>query len=175
MIRGEDHKTRRVKHRDSEIPNEYAKNEIQFCDRKFYVDRRAYITDQDACLLVREVCKIIESLSDNPVVIDVGCGSGAIGLSIAMASKRIKHLLLTDISKVALQVAKVNCTRFSVAGNLVVPTTFWESDLLKSIPDDVKYNNSYINLKDEHLILVCAPPYGSVKDVGFYSEELRKN
>ena len=92
----------------NDIPNEYITNEVLFCGFRFYVDGRAYISDKNAELLAQEGIKITKHSHTNPVVIDVGCGCGSIGLAIALLNKNIKHLLLTDISKSAIEVARIN-------------------------------------------------------------------
>lgn len=156
------------------MPNEYIRNEVLFCGFKFYVDNRTYISDTDAELLAQEGIKITKNSHANPVVIDVGCGCGSIGLTIALLNKKVKHLLLTDISKSAIEVARINYKQLHSEKNLLISTTFLESDLLKSIPDNIKYNNSSINLRNEYIVVVCSPPYGSIKDTKFYSQNLKK-
>jgi release factor glutamine methyltransferase len=88
------------------------------------------------------------------IMIDVGCGSGCIGLSLAheVADSQIT---LIDISTAALQVAYVNRDTLQNANMLQGEVSIIQSDLL----------TTYIeSLKDKHLsrtvdLLVSNPPY----------------
>ena len=72
-----------------------------------------------------EWLKIISSkLSSEQTVLDVGCGSGLIGLYIA---SRVNQVVLSDISKKALRVAKQNAEN-----NQISNTKFFQSDLLQN-------------------------------------------
>ena len=73
-------------------------------------------------------------------ILDLGCGSGAIGLTLKSILKD-SEVTLTDISKEALEVAKLN------ANNLNLDVTFIESDWFSNVKLE-KYD-----------IIVSNPPY----------------
>ena len=62
-------------------------------------------------------------------VVDVGTGSGCIGIALAKNISDLK-LLLTDISSEALEVAKVNAEKYSLLNRL----EFLQADLLNEVP-----------------------------------------
>jgi release factor glutamine methyltransferase len=76
-------------------------------------------------------------------IADVGTGSGAIGITLAMHVPGA-YLLATDISFPALQVAKRNADKFDVAGRI----DFVQCDLLPPHPDPLP--------TDLHFDLICA-------------------
>jgi release factor glutamine methyltransferase len=85
-------------------PLAYIFNLVNFYGRDFYVDKRVLIPRPETEGLV----DFILSLGlHEPIIIDVGTGSGAIGLSLARLVPSAK-LNLLDISEDALDVAKLN-------------------------------------------------------------------
>lgn len=75
-------------------------------------------------------------------VVDVGCGSGAIALSLAQEEKRV-HVSLSDISPAALAIAKENAEQYGVRAD------FYCGDMLHPLQESGKKWN----------ILVSNPPY----------------
>lgn len=68
----------------------------------------------------------------NPLVVDVGCGSGAIAVSLAVFAPQA-CCWAADISPAALDVARKNATRHGVADRVA----FLEGDLLVPFPENV--------------------------------------
>jgi len=90
--------------------------------------------------------KAIAWVQESPVrrtVADIGTGSGAIAVSIA-ANIPDTHILATDISHAALEVARKNAQKFNVADRI----DFIECDILPQHPDPFP--------TESHFDLMCA-------------------
>lgn len=94
-----------VKLRISGIPLQHVIGEWDFYGRTFRVDSRALIPRPETELLVEFICAT--KLPDSPLILDVGTGSGVIGLSLALELPNSK-VLGTDISQHAISLAEEN-------------------------------------------------------------------
>ena len=92
-------------------PIAYIIGSKEFYGRTFYVDERVLIPRPDTEILVETVLKAIEDgvVSSEDPIIDVGTGSGAVG--ITLAAELDCMVLLSDISCDALDVARINSRR----------------------------------------------------------------
>jgi len=92
-------------------PIAYIIGSKEFYGRSFYVDERVLIPRPDTEILVETVLKAIEDgvVSSEDPIIDVGTGSGAVG--ITLAAELDCMVLLSDISCDALDVARINSRR----------------------------------------------------------------
>lgn len=121
-------------------PLQYAIGNVNFFGNKFIVNENVLIPRFETEELVDYTIKYAKEFFDEPVdIIDLGTGSGAIGLSLE------KNLLtnsvdLIDISKEALEVAKVNRDNLGLSANLI------ESDMWKNVTE--KYD-----------VIISNPPY----------------
>ncbi len=121
-------------------PLQYVIGNVNFYGYQFMVDERVLIPRFETEQLVEEVCKYIENSPKKDLkVLDIGCGSGVIGLTLKKKFPQISVDLL-DISKDALEVAKEN------ANKLGLEVKFIESDLFSKVSD--RYD-----------IIVSNPPY----------------
>jgi len=119
---------------------QYIVGNVDFYGYILDVNKNVLIPRRETEELVEEVIKRSKKF-DNPVVIDVGTGSGAIAIGL---SKELNcHIYASDISKKALEVAKKNSIKNS--SNV----TFFEGDMLKPYIER--------NLKVD--IIVSNPPY----------------
>lgn len=108
--------TRCVSHLDAMVarirtgePLQYVLGHWSFRELDLMVDPRVLIPRPETELIVDYVLKHIRDLNRRPVVVDMGTGSGAIGLSVAMEMPRdAVDVLLTDVSEDALSVARAN-------------------------------------------------------------------
>lgn len=115
---------RRAKHE----PLAYILGHQEFYGLDFVVDRRVLIPRPETELLVERALDILEHATWlEPTVADIGTGSGAIVISIASRVARGRFIAV-DISHEALDVARLNAERLSVAnrvdfreGNLAEP------------------------------------------------------
>ncbi len=85
----------------SSKPTAYILQKTYFFDAFYYVDERVLIPRPDTEILVENALKICKGK-----VLDLCCGSGIIGLSIAKHTDC--HVTLRDISPEALEVAEIN-------------------------------------------------------------------
>lgn len=99
-----------VRRRKTGEPLQYAIGVWEFYGHSFLVDERALIPRPETELLVEWV---LEETLEGKVIADIGTGTGAIGLTLAMEGEpAAKRVILTDISKAALALAKENAQRF---------------------------------------------------------------
>lgn len=129
-----------VKRLNNGEPVQYIVGNVDFYGYILNVNKNVLIPRRETEELVEEVMKRSKTF-DNPVIIDVGTGSGAIAVSL---SKELKYrVYASDISDRAIAVAKEN----SINNNADV--TFFKGDMLKPYIEN--------NIKVD--ILVSNPPY----------------
>ncbi len=130
-----------VSRRNSGEPLQYILGETEFMGMKFKVNELILIPRQDTETLVETVVEKINDKKDKKVrVLDIGTGSGCIGISIAKLCKNADVTLL-DYSDAILEVAKENAELNGVNVNIE------RCDILEEIPEG-KYD-----------IIVSNPPY----------------
>ena len=146
------------------FPVQYLLNEQEFYGRKFYVDKGVLIPRQDTEVLVE---KMIEILKNNilknknfgknskihPKILDIGVGSGIIGITVALEVED-SYVLGVDISEKALETAEKN-KQFLNVSNI----KFLKSDLFENI----EYR--------QFDMIVSNPPYISLNEVGIMSDD----
>lgn len=92
----------------------YKNNKATFLGREFYIDKRVYVPNPETELMVEYAIKYItENNLSKGTFIDVGTGCGNIAISLAKAFPEAT-IIATDISKDALEVAKINVARHNV-------------------------------------------------------------
>lgn len=122
-------------------PIQYVIGNVNFYGLKFIVNKNVLIPRFETEELVEQVVEYTKDLNKDKIkILDLGCGSGAIGLTLKSILKDTE-VTLTDISTDALEVAKLN------ANNLNLDVTFIESDWFSNIKLE-KYD-----------IIVSNPPY----------------
>ena len=124
---------------------EYIFNKTYFLKEPFFVNKDVLIPRQETEQLVLDSIKLIKDLfGDKQITIaDVCTGSGVIGISIAKQFLK-NRVILTDISKEALEVAKENAHRHSL-NNVELK----QGDMLEPL----------INGNKGIDVLLCNPPY----------------
>lgn len=134
-----------LKKREEYIPLQYIFNEQYFRSYKFYVDERVLIPRPETELLVDKVIELSNTFEQKINIIDVGIGSGAICISLAL---EIDNAIIygCDISNDALEVANKNKKLFSLSNEKLI---LIQSDKLES----------FKNKKDFFDIIVSNPPY----------------
>ncbi len=123
-------------------PVAYLINRKEFWSLIFEVNEQVLIPRPDTECLVEEVLKVC-SVAANGVlrILDLGTGSGAVGVALAW-ELRHAHVVATDISPGALNVARRNAGRHDVEKRM----TFLAGDL-------------FAPLSEKFDIIVSNPPY----------------
>ncbi len=105
-------------------PVAYILGRREFMGLEFSVDERVLIPRPETEVLVAAALEAVRD-HPSPEMADIGTGSGAIAVSLAVF-RPDAHVLATDISRDALDVAAVNAARHDVEARV----TFLEGDLL---------------------------------------------
>ena len=137
---------REIKALEENTPLQYVLGNVNFYGNKFYVDERVLIPRFETEELVENTIKYINRFFTEPVdIIDLGCGSGVIGLTL---EKKVstKTVDLVDISSSALEVAQKNCGNLNSKANII------QSDMFSAINkkyDVIISNPPYIKTNEE--------------------------
>ena len=94
-----------TENRISGIPLQHVIGEWDFYGRTFKVDGRALIPRPETELLIEFITT--SELPPNPLIVDVGTGSGIIGISLALEIPD-SRVIGTDVSKAAIELANEN-------------------------------------------------------------------
>ena len=146
------------------FPVHYLLNEQEFYGRKFYVDKGVLIPRQDTEVLVEKMIEILKNnilknknleknLKIHPKILDIGVGSGIIGITAALEIKD-SYVLGVDISEKALETAEKNKELLKVSN-----IKFLKSNLFENI-----------EFKQFDMI-VSNPPYISLNEAGIMSDD----
>ena len=106
-------------------PVQYILEQADFMGLKFHVDKRVLIPRQDTETLVEHALIAVKTMGEADVL-DLCTGSGCVGLSLKSLAP-LANVTLTDVSKDALEVARLN------AGRLGVDVDIRHGDLYKAI------------------------------------------
>ena len=174
ICQNEDEYWRMVEEVESGVPYQYVINSSIFHGYDFYVDNRVLIPRNETEELVEITIRKIRQKGLNKFnLLDVCTGSGCIAISLAKEFHD-SHVVATDISKDALDVAKLNNERLKtdvtfLMGNIVDPVIngVERFDVLISNPPYIKSKETVDEqvLKYEpHIALFSSP------DTKFYKE-----
>lgn len=158
-------------------PIQYVIGNVDFYGNEFIVNEKVLIPRFETEELVENTLNLIEKLfpNKNLKVIDLGTGSGCIGITL---KKKVPSLDVTllDISSKALEVAKENASRLDVNVNII------ENDMLEGVNqkyDVIISNPPYIKSEEEieeivknnepHLAL-----YGGLDGLDYYRKILKE-
>jgi release factor glutamine methyltransferase len=117
-----------LKKRGEGIPLQHLLGTVWFHKNEFKTDARALIPRPETEELVEWI--LSWELPETQRVLDMGCGSGVLGLSLA-AAQPTWELLLADVSPDAIALAKENTNRLEITNAQLV-----ESDLFSAIEGD---------------------------------------
>lgn len=151
--------------RASGKPLQYIIGEQEFMGITFKVNESVLIPRQDTETLVEEVMKEIRN-SKKPKaayeVLDLCCGSGAIGISLSKFFPNLKMTAI-DISKDALEVAKEN----AIKARLNRKIKFIESDLFSGLKTGFRGNKFHY--------IVSNPPYIATHLIPILQREVKEH
>ena len=112
-------------------PTAYITGHREFYGLDFNVDRRVLIPRPESELLVEKAIELAGKRIIKTVA-DIGTGSGAIAVSLAMNLSAVT-IYATDISAPALEVAAINCQKHQVSGKVILI----KGNLLEHLPEPV--------------------------------------
>lgn len=119
-------------------PIAYLTNEREFYGRPFHVDRRVLIPRPETEHLIEAA--LVQSLPAGPTILDLGTGSGAIAITLALELPS-SRVIATDLSLDALAVADLNRRRHALerrlallAGDLADALALGKIDMVVSNP-----------------------------------------
>ncbi|MFQ5987443.1 MAG: peptide chain release factor N(5)-glutamine methyltransferase, partial [Dehalococcoidia bacterium] len=123
-----------LERRLSHEPIAYILGHREFFGHDFYVAPGVLIPRPESELLVEKTLDFVKSEFPyrDPVIAEIGTGSGAIAISLALLLPNAK-IYATDISPRALNIARVNCEKHGVQDRVHL----LEGDLLDPLPEPV--------------------------------------
>jgi release factor glutamine methyltransferase len=137
-------------------PLQYLTGEQQFMDLMLEVTPGVFVPRPETERLVEVALELIEAVKA-PVVVDVGTGTGAVGLAVKR-HRPDAQVLATDISAEALELARRNAAR------LAPDVKVLGGDLLGPVPHELR------GLVD---LLVSNPPYVTEEEYESLPEEVK--
>jgi release factor glutamine methyltransferase len=133
-----------VRERASRVPLQHLVGTQAFWKHEFVVTPDVLIPRPETELLVEESLALLHGLQQ-PLIVDVGTGSGCIALALA-AERENAELHATDVSEAALAVARDNARRLGLDGRVA----WLRGDLLEPVAAAVRGRAD---------LVVSNPPY----------------
>ena len=139
----------------------YILGEREFYSLAFHVDSRALIPRPETELLVEEALAVVHAGKPEQrdgtglEIADIGTGSGCVVVALATQLPGARFFA-ADLSAEALEVARINAERHSVAHRI----TFAQGDLLQPLPGPMH-------------IIVANPPYVPKENLATIQAEIR--
>ena len=118
-----------VRRRLNSEPTAYITGHREFYGLDFHVDNRVLIPRPESELLV-ETALALAAKRPIGIIGDIGTGSGAIAISLALSFPRAR-IYATDVSSSALRVARMNCEKHNVTNRICL----LQGDLLEPLPE----------------------------------------
>jgi release factor glutamine methyltransferase len=147
-----------VDQRAAGLPLEHVLGWAEFCGLRVAVDPGVFIPRRRTEFLVRQAAALATGQAqagERAVVVDLCCGSGAVGAALAAALERVE-LYAADVDPVAVRCARRNV---AAAGGQV-----YEGDLYEPLP---------AGLRGRVDVLVANVPYVPTGEVGLLPPEAR--
>jgi len=144
-----------IKRRLRNEPSQYIVGKSNFYGRNFYVDNNVLIPRPETEILINACIEFL-SMKDNPEIIDIGTGSGCIGITLAKEIPS-SNVIAIDCSEEALAVAEKNAKNIGIKN-----IDFVKSDFLKQT----------IDLRAD--LLVSNPPYISREDISTLMADVKE-
>ena len=145
-----------IKRRVSREPLQYITGKADFYGRSYFVNNKVLIPRPETEILIDAAIKNLLG-KKNPFIIDIGTGSGCIGITLAIEIKK-SNVLSIDISKDALLIAKNNAENHNIKN-----IKFLEIDVLKND----------INQKAD--LIISNPPYISKNELSTLMPEVKNH
>ncbi len=132
------------------VPLSLVLNNAEFYGRKFFVHRKVLKPRLDTEVVCEEAIKLIKP---NHTVLDLCCGSGVLGLTIALETGA--SVTLADISSTAIKLTKKNAKNLGVKVNVVK-------------------SNLFNNINQKFDVIVSNPPYIESKVIDGLDKNVKK-
>lgn len=140
-------------------PLEYVVGWAEFCGLRVFVDSGVFVPRPRSEFLVSVAVDLVRSRGDapSPVIVDLCCGTGALGLAVATG------LGCGELHAADLDPAAVACARRNVepAGGRV-----YRGDLFSGLPPE---------LRGQVNVLICNAPYVPTAEIAFLPAEAREH
>ena len=157
-----------IKRREKGEPLAYLTNQIGFWNLSLYVDNKVLVPRPETETLVQS---ILETFGSKQIrVLDLGTGSGAIGLSLAKERKNWE-IVCSDMSLEAIKVTKKNMSMNSLNVSLI--NSNWLAAFKNECFDLIVSNPPYINPSDPRVLsdgLKFEPIEALVSDCGGFKD-----
>ncbi|MBY0087724.1 putative protein N(5)-glutamine methyltransferase [Brevibacillus sp. M2.1A] len=140
-----------VEQRTSGMPLEHIIGWAEFCGLRITVDKGVFVPRQRTAFLVRQATDLIRQKS---VVLDLCCGSGAVGAVLA-------HIKQIELYATDIDPASVQCTRRNI---ITADGHVYEGDLFEPLP---KILTGRVD------VIVANAPYVPTKSIEFLPPEAR--
>ena len=131
------------------IPLPYLLGEWSFYGRTFKVNQNVLIPRADTEILIEKVLSKINK-HDTFNMLDLGCGTGIIGITLAL-ERPLSKVMLIDQSEDALKNTKENLALHQ-APNITIQRSDWFGTLVKTKFDVIVSNPPYLEDNDPHLL-----------------------
>ena len=131
------------------IPLPYLLGEWSFFGRTFKVNSNVLIPRADTEILIEKALSKINVL-DTYDILDLGCGTGIIGITIAL-ERPLSKITLIDQSEHAIQNTKDNQALYQ-ATNVMIQKSNWFNALDQTRFDVILSNPPYLEENDPHLL-----------------------
>jgi release factor glutamine methyltransferase len=137
----------------------------EFCGLRIFVDPGVFVPRRrsEYLVTVAERMAAARGAAAPPVIADLCCGTGALGLAVAARLGDSGEAGLADLHAADLDPAAVACARRNVgpAGGRV-----YQGDLFAALPD---------SLRGRIGVLICNAPYVPTTDIAFLPSEAREH
>jgi release factor glutamine methyltransferase len=144
-----------VRRRAAGQPLEYVLGWADFCGLRLEVDPGVFVPRHRTQFLAVEAAALAAAAAAGPVVIDLGCGTGALGAVVASTVPGVA-LHASDIDPVAVRCARRNLARFGAHVT--------EGDLFDALPP---------GLEGTVDVLIANAPYVPTDEIRFLPAEAR--
>jgi HemK family putative methylases len=154
-----------IEKRLNNVPLAHITGRQNFMGIELLTDSRALIPRKETEILgntAMDVCKVKAKIKGRPVVFDICCGSGNLGLALSALIPEVT-VFSSDLSHEAVSLASENVEFL----NLTDRVTVRQGNLFEPFDNEIFWNNIDV--------IVCNPPYISSAKVGKMNEEISKH
>ena len=128
-------------------PIQYVIGHVNFYGSTFYINENVLIPRFETEELVANIKDYLESNNiETPKILDLGCGSGVIGLTLKKFFPNA-DITLTDISNDALDIARTNAKNLNLEANFILSD--WFTNVEEEKYDVIVSNPPYIKTNEE--------------------------